>query len=129
MPCRSDYMEPNGREIELRRTAQLLIYVRQKLNMKIKKWMEDAAGNMYCNDDRAVMKLCSTLRRLDPETLQAIVYQAHERDARDLANWWEEHQAADAKREAAEAQAKQKKEAREKALSKLSSEDREVLGL
>ena len=66
---------------------------------------------------------------MDATDRDAIVYNAHDRGARDLADWWEDHQAADAEREASEAKEKRNEELRAGALSKLSLEEQKALGV
>jgi len=129
MPCRSDYMEPTTREKELQRSAQLLLYVLRRLGIPPLPWVARQADSVYASDERSVIELCATLRAMDPATREALIYNPHERDARDLATWWEEHQAADRAREAQEADARHRNALRQQALSKLSAAERRALGL
>lgn len=104
MGCRSDYMEPNGHEKFLMRTATLLIYVRTYLGFEVtdthKKWIE-----LY-GSELAVQELCALLNLLtkeEPDVLERILYgDPKDRMARELASWWEDHQEADKKRIAKE---------------------------
>lgn len=108
MPCNSDYLNPTDREYELQRAAGLLIYVRNKLGIRITEKLRRAADDIYCRNDY-VAALCGTLRKLSPEETETIVYDAHDPKSRDLANWWEEHQRADRVREKQELENRQKK--------------------
>lgn len=103
MPCRSDYMEPNNRERELKRAAGLLAYTYTQIGKPVPDWVAYEARNEYASRGESITDLCATLRTLTPDQTAAIVYNAHNATARDLANWWEEHQEEDRKREAAEA--------------------------
>ena len=105
MPCNSDYMEPTRVEEKLQRSAQLLIYIRAKLGLRAKNWMTLAAETVYCSEDKSVPKLCATLRWLEQNKNNRFLLE-HTKDSRDLANWWEEHQAADEKRAQRESQGK-----------------------
>jgi hypothetical protein len=96
-------MEPNLRERELKRAAGLLAYVLTQLGAPVPKWVASEAVNEYASNGESITGLCKLLRSLTPEKRDAIVYNAHDATARDLANWWEEHQAEDRKRETAEA--------------------------
>lgn len=128
MPCQSDYLEPTRRERELQRAARLLVYVRQQLGVAIPGHLLAAADSIYCADD-FVPALCAALLSLAPERRDALIYNSRDRQARDLADWWEDHQEADRRRverEQAEAAAA---EARAKALAKLTPEERRALGL
>lgn len=129
MPCKSDYMAPDDKERELQRTAKLLIYVQEQIGQAHEAWTLAAANNMYPNDDRVVIQLCNVLNELDSEQRERIVYNAHDKTARDLADWWEEHQNADAERlRQADAEIAQGR-LREQALSKLTDEEKRALGL
>lgn len=94
MPCRSDYMEPTDKERRLQETAQLLGYVLVETDQPVPGPVADAANNQYCTTD-LVPDLCAAIRAMDAETLERVVYNARDRRARRLADWWEEHEAAD----------------------------------
>lgn len=130
MPCVSDYMEPNGKERRLQQTAQLLMYVRYNTNsgIKVDNKLKRAAADIYCKADY-VPELCAAIRALSPEEVDRIVYDGRNPEARKLADWWEEHQAADAERLAKEQREKEEAAARERALAKLTQEERRLLGL
>lgn len=128
MPCNSDYLEQNGKERELQRTAKLLKYVYRKLQQPISLELQEAANDYYCSDDY-VAELCGVLSNLDDNVLESLVYNARNKKSRRLADWWEKHQKADRKRIRQEKEAEEMKEKRQAALSKLTKEDREVLGL
>lgn len=120
MPCRSDYMEANGREIESQTVAKHLIYVFTKLKQtanitpEIKAASTDYYGNIKMVDVWTAL-LCSTLRGLSQADTDKIVYNAKDGCSRSLADWWERHQAWDLKREATE---KKKKADEKKKLTK-----------
>ena len=122
MPCRSDYMDPSTREIQLQRTAQLLCYAREKLNQPISERLKAAARNTWCNDD-FVPALCKTIRGMNEDQLNTIVYNGRDKNSRDLANWWEEHEAADRAREARERKEAEEKALAQTAMQKISKEE------
>lgn len=137
MPCRSDYMEPTQKESLLQETAQLLIYVRMntKSGVKIDDKLKAAARDIYCRRDY-VPELCAAMHELTEDQMDRIVYDGRNRDARRLADWWDEHQEADRKRLEAdrkrlEEEARQRKqdELRESALAKLTPEEKHALGV
>lgn len=90
------------------RTAELIIYVRTYLGFDItdthKKWTE------YYGSELAVQELCTLLNLLtkeEPDVLDRVLYgDPKDRNARELATWWEDHQEADRKRLAKEKQEK-----------------------
>ncbi len=129
MGCRSDYMEPSNKEREMQRAAGLLLYVWKSLGKPSQKWAEREAENAHASDERCVTELCAELKLMNQDQLGSIIYDARNKKARDLANWWEEHQAADKAREASEAKEANDKVLRDQAVSKLSVEERTVLGL
>ena len=128
MPCSSDYLEPSHREKELQRAAKLLVYLRKKLGQKPEAWAVKEADNCYASDERSVTELCAALKAMEPKQRDAIVYNARDKNARDLADWWEEHQAADAAREKEETAERDRKKTKEQALTKLSKRERKALG-
>jgi hypothetical protein len=128
MPCNSDYLEPTNLEVELQRAAILLIYVRKALNQKPEPWLTKAAKSIYGEGGkRAIPLLCAALKSLPPRSIAKIVYNAKNRTARDLADWWEDHQAADREREKSERERMKQRKLRSSALSKLSKGEREAL--
>jgi len=129
MGCNSDYLEPTYREKELQRAAKLLVYVREKLGQKPEAWVVKEADRIYAKDERSVTELCAALKAMDSKQLDALVYNARDKSARGLADWWEEHQAADAEREKQEVAEKDRKKTAKQALTKLSKKEREALGL
>jgi hypothetical protein len=130
MPCRSDYLEPNHREQLLQEIAQLLIYVRKntKTGVKVDGKLRRAANDIYCTKDY-VPELCATLRALPSEDFERVVYNAREPMSRKLADWWEEHEAADQKRIEAEAQKMREEAIRVQAIAKLTNEEKRILGI
>ena len=129
MPCNSDYMAPSTKERELQRTAKLLVYLQRQLGQEPEAWLLHEANNIYSSNDQSVIKLCDALRQMSPTQMDSIVYNGHNKTARDLADWWEEHQAADVERERTEAIVTARKQLRDQALSKLTSEEKEALGI
>lgn len=101
MPCRSDYMEPTQKERLLRETAQLYAYALTEAGERVPDRVTRAANNTYCTDD-FVSHLCEFITRMDADTRHRIVYNAHEKQSRQLADWWERHQEADRQRLARE---------------------------
>lgn len=126
MPCDSSYLEPTHRERQLQQTAQLLVYVHGKLTLRSSADLLAAAANQYCREDY-VPELCAILNSLSPEELESIVYNARSKESRTLADWWERHQEADRKREAAERRDAERAALRASALAKLTPAERKAL--
>lgn len=121
-------MDPTHKEQELQRTAKLLLYVRKQLGLHVSRDVEIVATDQYAEVD-FVPQLCALLKGLNPEQFKAVVYNAYDPTSRDLANWWEAHEAADRAREALEAQETERDQIRRIALTKLTHEEKEALGL
>lgn len=108
MGCRSDYLEPDAAEKNSKRVCALLIYVLTALNRatEIKPVMRHGADNVYGDIgylNRGVVRLCSLCKNMTQQEQSTIIYDGRNEKARDLADWWEEHQKADAARLAKEA--------------------------
>jgi hypothetical protein len=132
MPCRSDYMEPNEREIESRLVASLLAYVLQAMNISVPTNISSAALNSYGsaeNCDVFTARLCSLIKGMNKKQRERIVYNAKNPVSRRLADWWENHQTIDKKREAKEKADAAREKIREAALAKLSPKEKEALGV
>jgi len=130
MPCRSDYMEPNAREIESKRVCQLLKYLFAAANIpataQVIGRVEQGAKEFYGNPDSLDADtdlLCQLLRTLPDDTAATVVYDGRNPEARKLADWWDHHQAADTEREAEEEHRRNNEVLRQQALSKLTPEE------
>lgn len=98
MGCNSDYLEPTAREYELSRAARLYVYALKTLDQEVPTDVLKASQEMYCRRD-FVAQLCELISSLDDATIEKVVYNARDKTARDLADWWEAHQEADALRQ------------------------------
>jgi len=125
-------MEPTEYERESKDTCQRLLYALNDTGQPIPRWVKLAASSSYGDVNRineAVVMLCSTIRAMSPDDFERVVYNAHSKESRKLATWWERHEKADRKREACEAKERAEEELRQAALAKLSPEEQAVLGL
>lgn len=132
MPCNSDHPNPTGREQHLQRAAKLYKYYLKKRGIDPPFWLLAAVNDQYCRDDRAYLALCRSLTQLaveGPELLKTIVYNPSNVEARDLANWWEDHLKADKARTDTEAATERTRQLRKQALDKLTAEEIKALGL
>lgn len=101
MPCNSDYLNPNLSEQESKRAAQNIVYVHECLAISCPDWIKKAANATYGNSEKLndlVVILCEICTNLTREQKEAIMYNGRSKKARQLADWWEEHQEADRKR-------------------------------
>lgn len=99
MPCNSDHMEPTGKEIYLRHTAHRFMTLQRALGYFVSPTVVAASRNPYCKEDYTA-ELCTLIKSLTPEQEAAFVYDGRSPDARALADWWDKHKEADAKKAA-----------------------------
>lgn len=102
MPCRSDYMDPNESEKNSREVCRHLLYVLPRLGHDTPVWVTEGANNEYGAVhmlETGTQMLCSLCRGMTTRASDLIIYDGGNAKARKLADWWEEHQKADAKRE------------------------------
>jgi hypothetical protein len=129
MGCNSDYMEPTTKEKQLQLTAQLYVWTVAQMDSEPTQASREQAGNMYCNHDYTAA-LCGLLTSMSDFARDNFIYgQARDPMARKLADWWEEHSAADKTRLAKEAVEQRRRIVRQQALAKLNAEEREVFGI
>ena len=117
MPCNCDHMEPTARERHQREAATHLVYIFGRLGQPIPADIARCAADIYGGQtDEWVKFLCTMLKEMTDEQRDRIVYDAKDKRARSLADWYEEHLEVDRQREAAEAAEKEAKQRRIKEL-------------
>jgi hypothetical protein len=140
MACNGEYLVANEVERESKRVANLIIYVAVAAQLDAKYFFHKEmdmnqvrkSTGYYGNAaaiDPLVRILCDIVGGFDEEQMTRIVYDGRLGHARDLAAWWQRHQAADVMRVREEEAAKKKAKVREAALSKLSDEEKDALGI
>lgn len=105
MPCNSDYMNPTAAEKNSKQVASLLVHAYGVLGDVVPDWIASAATNQYgapAQLDLLTQILCELCAHLSEADRTRVIYNAHNPKARELATWWEAHQAADKVREARE---------------------------
>lgn len=116
MPCNADYMNPSHAELNSKQVAQHLVFVQEALGITPDKVYVEAAKNYYGNLkmlDSFTQDLCDMLTNLEanhPDSFEELVYCARDPQSRKLADWWEEHKAADEERRKREDAEHQKRE-------------------
>ena len=140
MPCRCDIPDPGERDLEVIKVCKLLVYVFEKTGFSAHAWVREIANKegyqaMFDRDrdylDDLTATLCQEVRAIDkkPALANEILWNGRSAKARSLANWWEAHLEADRIREEEEAAEAEKELTRTRALTKLSDEEREALGV
>lgn len=89
MPCAVSQGEKDYYE-----ARSLLEYVCEKTGQKMPELFD---ANGFSPEGEPTQQLCAMLRRMDPAVRENLVYVAHDRMARRLADWWEEHQEKDSR--------------------------------
>lgn len=119
MPCNSDYMEADEREINESRVLCLLDELAGK---KWKpEWWRGYHPKAYCKPsslDARVAALCKALQNVDVKKYSL-----------EMQIWWRDHQAADKARLEEEQKKVKDKRLLDKALRKLSTYERKLLGI
>lgn len=128
MPCNCDHLEPTHAEENSREVAQHIVWLAGKLDFLVADYVKSAAKHIYGNTaklEEMTVKLCNLCQL--PEA-DEIIYNARDKKARRLADWWEKHQAADKKRVKKELAEAKDEQDRQKALAKLTPHERKLLG-
>jgi hypothetical protein len=126
MPCTSDCHEVDVKQAYNQETARCYRYALLAAEQALPTSVLVASRDTYCNKD-FTDQLCGFLRSLSPEAFERIVY-ARNKDARNLANWWEEHERMDNLRVQQELLQANKHRLQQQALAKLTPEERDALG-
>ena len=132
MPCKSDYLEATGIELESIRVCKLIIYLYTCIDRKIPQWVLTASKSNYGNVNRlneATKDLCCCCRGLNPKQVEAFIYNAHSKEGRKLAGWWERHQEWDERRIKEEEEENKQKQLRAEGIDKLTTQEMRALGL
>jgi hypothetical protein len=98
-------MNPSKDEENSRKVCGHVVYLYEALGREVPEWARIGA-DAYYGDTRhletAVVMLCETIRGLSKKQLREIVHDGSSSKARALADFWDEHLAADRRREEAE---------------------------
>lgn len=128
MSCDCSHMESTRFEAESRKVAKFLVWVFEHLGEPLPEWVILAANHVYGNSesvDALTAMLCAACERLHDD----VIYDGCNRTARQLADWWDDHKEADRIKEEAQQAIAKRAELRKSARSKLTSEERKVIGL
>src|SRR3990167_7851595 len=90
-----DYMGPSSAELNNQKAARGLVYTLRCLGKPVDGWLRREAGNCYSQDERVVPLLCEVLGSLSDTVRDWLIYDARDREARNLADWYEDHQKAE----------------------------------
>lgn len=131
MGCNSDYMRQTSEEEFTQQTAQNLVYVLKSLKKPVPKDVLETSQDYYASDenDKLTPQLCSLIKKMTKKQKDTILYNGKNKAARQLAEWWEEHQEADKERVREEKAEKTSNKLRKQALAKLTKAEKKALGL
>lgn len=128
MPCNVD--PPTRQQTYNVETARLLRYVMVALGEQCPSSLtHDAIQRNFYNQPDRTAQLCQRIRNMTPQEREKIVYDAHYHLSRDLADWWEQHQAEDKHREQARVDQETRAQIAKQARAKLTPEEIEALGI
>ena len=127
MPCNSDYLRQTNFEAEMQEAARHCVYVCANLQVPCPTKFQKQAEEYYAADVGQVEFLCQLIRNMTVQQMNDIVYNGRDPDSRRLADWWDAHWAADRAREEREKEEERMQEIYERAISKLSDEEIDVL--
>ena len=105
MPCNCDHMEPTVAERQKQQAAGILVYLNNELGHPNSPELLEAERDIYggkIHPENVVKMLCERFRNMTQSQMNHIVYDGRNPKARRAADWWDEHKAEDAKREAIE---------------------------
>ena len=122
MPCNCDYMNPQGLEVEVSKLYCVRDELRQNMIIPESWWRgyhPEVYGQMPSVEkrDKIIQAVCSHLSSLAPGEIGQLSLETQ--------LWWRDHQRADQERKRSIPLAN----IREKALGKLTPEEKEALGL
>ena len=132
MPCNSEHMKPTEAEKDTKETAKCLVYALKELDIKPVKWVVKASKECYTDTaklDKLVKTLCAVCSNMTKKEQEKIIYNGKSQKARTLANWWDLHKKADAKRIKEEKAYARKTKLRKSVLSKLTPQEIESLDI
>lgn len=131
MPCRSDYPcdTPSQAQLRWQDAAKFIVYIYNVKGIHVPTEVVQASLSPYSSREKHEIALCKILSGMDDAEIKAIVYNPYDRVARDLATWWEDHQAMDKERIARENEQARLKKLRLQALAKLTLEELAALGI
>jgi len=88
-------MHPNHWEKESKRVAEFLVYINQHFpDIRINDTIRKAADEYYGDQDKVHIfteRLCEACEKIP----DSFIYDGRRKTSRALADWWEQHQAAD----------------------------------
>ena len=129
MPCNCDYMNPNELEIDSKDTASNIVLVNDLLGEMTESWIIEVTNRFYGDTaklNRLVITLCALLRD-NTNVIDTLDIKNDKHRA--LMDWYIRHGEADIERVKQEEKAREVQQAKEKALAKLTQQDRRLLGL
>lgn len=126
MGCRSDYMEPNEREVEM---SRVLVLIDELNGKEFKKenysgYHPDVYSKGITQDDidKATANLCSKLKQVEAEGNVSDY-------SLELQIWWRDHKEADKRHDAEDKEEKRQAKLRKDAAKQLTKEQRKALGI
>jgi hypothetical protein len=122
-------MDPTEAEAESKIICKHLVYLSNIVwRLKISSWVTRGATDTYGVPEKVcelTRMLCDACKDID----DSIIYNGKDKNARRLADWWDEHLEGEERREAEDAALEENEKVKYQALSKLTKEEKKALNL
>jgi hypothetical protein len=102
-------MEQNEGEAYRQTTAKLYLYAATSAKEAIPDELVGDSKDYYCKRDYT-QYLCGLIKGMTEIELNSIVYNARSKQSRELADWWEEHESGETRREQEDIEAEREHE-------------------
>jgi len=132
MPCNCGHLQPNEYEVESKLISEHIEYVLKKQKSNVPKWIAKAVRDPYGAPHlvaNLTVLLCDLCRLMSKQEKEKIIYNGRSTKARKLADWWDEHKCIDKGRNKEEKKKVAQEKLKERALNKLTKQEKAALGL
>jgi hypothetical protein len=124
-------MDPTRKEQNRKEVCEHIVWLYKKIGKTPANKISLAANHVYGEGvdlNEVTAELCGAIRKIKPAERDAIIYNGRDKKARLLAEWWDEHVAADKARMKAEREESKRRTLEESALVKLTPAERKAIG-
>jgi len=87
-------VSPTNKEMQLRKTCQLYVYLLESLSKEVPEYIQECADS-YDEVVNSANELAKAIEELDSATFDRILNNTLSQESRELAYWWEMRKEAD----------------------------------